>query len=139
MPVLWTARILFLMVILTVLSTCVVCTPLTISVAEDLSDAEDYMNWLTDLFQARNYTKPTYEITQIPLDKLSMDSKKCAFDEGRGRYSALNANESFVFLNGANVPTDAISFAGVFDYKDQVEFSMLRGSYPPRSNGLHFL
>ena len=59
--------------------------------------------------------------------ELQLNNNTCALEGGGGRYRS--EYDSFVFIDGENVPQDAISFAGVFDVHEALEVHILRGVF----------
>ena len=68
------------------------------------------------------------EREEQPIDKLLVTGETCAFGKERGRVG--NVNESFVYIDGAGLPTDGsvVNFAGVFDLSNRLEVDVFRGN-----------
>ena len=97
------------------------------SVATEFDErVKDYRNNVQSYFDRRNVSDPHNTIYSTPLDYLNVNNNTCVL-EGRSRY--LSNYESFVFIDGEDVPQDAVIFAGVFDLNDILERAVFRGMY----------
>ena len=100
--------------------------PLTL--ATDFAEMEaEYRKIIKQGLSSRNYSDP-HRTMSFQLYDLWLDNDTCAFGRGSGRYNG--SDESFVYVNGVEIPEDAVNFAGVFDTTNVIELAMFRGRYP---------
>ena len=87
--------------------------------------AAEYIDFLDDLYSAQNTSNPHGFLFNIQLDALTVTGETCLSGSYRGR--AGNVNESFVYVNGDDIPDDAVTFAGIFDLENDLELAVFRG------------
>ena len=118
---------------------CVACLVYSVTLCHTLaSDFDERVQRYNDAMQDYIYDRldwyedgrPKIAATIRSLKdtiSFSMDNKTCTFRERSRRYS--DNDGAFVYVNGEDVPQDAISFAGVFDVNDDLEMAVFRGMY----------
>ena len=92
-----------------------------------LVDAAEYIDYVEDLYNTQNFSDvgAHNSLFNKRLDALTVTGERCSSGAYRGR--AGNVNESFIYLNGDGIPDDAVTFAGVFDFENDLELAVFRG------------
>ena len=89
------------------------------------SAIQDYIYWRETLYENGRLVIGVTESIKDTGYSFWKDNSTCALGGRSGGFR--NDNGGFVYINGADVPQDAISFGGVFDVMSELEMAVFRG------------